>query len=143
MSTIEFELDSTLDADSTLVCTLKLCQLRLIDDARFDWLMLVPMRANKSEWFELEPIDQQQLHRELMAVASQLQYHSACKKINIGALGNVVSQLHIHVIARNPNDDCWPKPVWGTPMQRRADALKTLALQRWQRVFSALTGAQA
>jgi diadenosine tetraphosphate (Ap4A) HIT family hydrolase len=143
MTPIQFKLDPLLEADSALICTLQLCQLRLIDDLRFDWLMLVPMRADKSEWFELDPIDQQQLQCELLEVASQLKHVSACKKINIGALGNVVSQLHIHVIARNPNDDCWPKPVWGTPMQRRPDALKTLALQQWQRAFSGLAAAQA
>ncbi len=134
----EFSLDATLAKDSALVCQLALCQLRLIDDARFDWLMLVPRRSAKSEWFELEPVDQQQLHAELMQVASRLRQHSLCKKINIGALGNVVSQLHVHVIARNSDDACWPKPVWGTPMQARTDATKAIAIRHWQSAFADL-----
>ena len=102
--------------DSEAVCQFELSELRLINDSRFLWLILVPQREKIAEWFELEAADQRLLHEETMRVARELKTRSRCTKVNIGAIGNIVRQLHVHVIARNENDDCWPRPVWGTPM---------------------------
>ncbi|MNE77256.1 HIT domain protein [compost metagenome] len=75
--------------------------------------MLVPQRNNLSEMFELTPLDQAMLTFETNMVAEALKVVTKAKKINIGALGNIVSQLHVHIIARNEGDACWPGPIWG------------------------------
>ncbi|MBT9371539.1 HIT family protein [Rhizobium sp. CSW-27] len=108
-----FELDARLERDSEFVTALGLCQLRLLKDSRWPWLMLVPQRADKTEIFELAPLDQAMLTFETNMIAEALKKVTGAKKINIGALGNVVSQLHVHVVARNEGDANWPGPIWG------------------------------
>ncbi|MCY1665214.1 HIT family protein [Rhizobium sp. SL86] len=108
-----FELDARLARDSELVTVLGLCQLRLLKDSRWPWLMLVPQRADKTEIFELAPLDQAMLTFETNMIGEALKKVTGAKKINIGALGNVVSQLHVHVVARNEGDANWPGPIWG------------------------------
>ena len=103
--------------DSVGVCQWRLSELRLINDLRFTWLILVPQRQNVAEWFELDEQDQQTLHQETMRAARVLKAQTHCTKINTGALGNVVRQLHVHVIARVEGDSCWPRPVWGSAME--------------------------
>lgn len=109
----EFVLDARLEKDSELVTHLGLCQLRLLKDARWPWLMLVPQRADMVEVFELAPLDQAMLTFETNLVAAALKTVTKAKKINIGAIGNVVSQLHVHVVARHEGDENWPRPIWG------------------------------
>lgn len=108
-----FELDARLARDSELVTVLGLCQLRLLKDSRWPWLMLVPQRPDKTEIFELAPLDQAMLTFETNMIAEALKTATGARKINIGALGNVVSQLHVHVVARNEGDPNWPGPIWG------------------------------
>jgi len=109
----EFQIDTRLQADCLLVCELKLCQLLLMDDARWPWLILVPRIADAVEIHLLDTNDQEKLHNETSMMADILSRLTGCEKINSGALGNIVRQLHVHVIARNSGDDNWPKPVWG------------------------------
>ena len=109
----EFQLDARLARDSDLVTVLGLCQLRILHDSRWPWLMLVPQRAGKTEVFELQPLDQALLTFETNLVAEALKKVTNARKINIGALGNVVSQLQVHVVARNEGDPNWPGPIWG------------------------------
>ncbi|MCM2456187.1 HIT domain-containing protein [Rhizobium sp. CG4] len=108
-----FKLDERIARDSELITTLGLCQLRLQNDKRWPWLVLVPQRNGLSEVFELTPLDQAMLTFETNMVAEALKTVTKAKKINIGALGNIVSQLHVHIIARNEGDTCWPGPIWG------------------------------
>jgi diadenosine tetraphosphate (Ap4A) HIT family hydrolase len=108
-----FELDPRLKADTFTLHDLPLCRVLLMNDARFPWLVLVPRRAGISEIFDLSPVDRQQLMAETTQCASALKEVTACDKINAGALGNVIRQLHMHVVARYENDAAWPKPVWG------------------------------
>jgi diadenosine tetraphosphate (Ap4A) HIT family hydrolase len=108
-----FTLHPQLAKDCTVIGDLSLSQLLLMNDANYPWFVLVPMRADKREWFELEEQEQQQLLKETNALAQYLQQKTGAKKINIGALGNMVPQLHVHVIARFENDAAWPAPVWG------------------------------
>ena len=108
-----FTLDPRLAADSRLLMVLGLCQLRLMNDARWPWLLLVPQRAGTAEIFELTPLDQTMLTFEAALAGKALKQATGCTKINIGALGNQVRQLHIHVIARSEGDPAWPGPVWG------------------------------
>ncbi|MDO1580565.1 HIT family protein [Rhizobium oryzicola] len=109
----EFALDARLEKDSELFTILGLCQLRLLKDSRWPWLMLVPQRPDKTEIFELAPLDQAMLTFETNLVAEALKTVTGARKINVGALGNVVSQLHVHVVARNEGDPNWPGPIWG------------------------------
>lgn len=108
-----FELDDRLSGDSDLVVTLGLCQLRMMNDRRWPWLILVPQRPGIEELFELKPLDQALLTFETNLAAEALKKVTDATKVNIGALGNVVRQLHVHVIARRENDANWPGPVWG------------------------------
>ncbi len=109
----EFLLDPTLKADTFNLGDIGLCQLLLMNDSRFAWLILVPRRAQKSELHDLTPLDQTLLTFEVAQCSQILKDLTACTKINVGALGNIVRQLHIHVIARNEGDAAWPGPAWG------------------------------
>ncbi len=108
-----FQLDRLLAQDSEEILDLGLSQLRLLNDARWPWLLLVPQRSGLEEIFDLSEVDQQSLIREITKVASILKEVAGATKINIGALGNIVRQLHIHAIARFEGDANWPNPVWG------------------------------
>ena len=109
----QFTLDSRLEKDSLLVTRIGLCQLRLMNDSRWPWLILVPQRPGVSEMFELAPLDQAMLTFETNLVAEMFKKVKAAEKINVAAIGNMVRQLHVHVIARYENDANWPGPVWG------------------------------
>lgn len=108
-----FELDSRLHADTWVLGDFSLCRLLLSRDANYPWLILVPRRAGISEIFELNVADQAQLALETAQLGKALKQLTSADKINIAALGNVVAQLHVHVIARYANDAAWPGPVWG------------------------------
>ena len=108
-----FELHPRLAADSILIGRLPLSVLLLFNDARYPWFILVPRRSGISEVFQLPETDQQQLWRESAILARHLMQSFHADKINIGALGNLVPQLHVHHIARFTSDPAWPGPVWG------------------------------
>jgi len=117
-----FALDPRLAADSHLLADGPLSQLRLIDDTRFPWLVLVPRVAGAVEWVDLDDLAQRTLLAEVNRAAQLLRATGPCHKLNLGALGNVVRQLHVHVLARNEDDAAWPGPVWGVgAMQRFAE----------------------
>ena len=111
--TKEIPLDPRLARDSVAVGTLALCEVRLQDDARFPWLVLVPQRAGVTELFELAAADRATAMEEITRCAAALRAVTQCLKINVGALGNIVRQLHSHIVARNEGDAAWPGPVWG------------------------------
>lgn len=110
----EFALDPRLAGDSVPVIELPLCSVRLMNDARFAWLLLVPRRAATSEIHELDGIEQERLWREIRLASDALRAVAPCDKLNLGALGNIVRQLHVHVVARREGDAAWPGPVWGS-----------------------------
>jgi diadenosine tetraphosphate (Ap4A) HIT family hydrolase len=114
MSAAGFVLDPRLAADSVYIADGPLSQLRLMDDARFHWLVLVPRLENAEEWVDLDGGQQRLLLAELNQAAALLRALGPCDKLNIGALGNIVRQLHVHVVARRENDAAWPGPVWGS-----------------------------
>lgn len=109
----QWRLDSTLERDTVPVGDLPLCRVLLINDANYPWLLLVPRRAGASEITDLEYVEQAQLMAEIAAAGRVLKELAGCHKINTAALGNMVPQLHVHVIARKRGDAAWPKPVWG------------------------------
>jgi diadenosine tetraphosphate (Ap4A) HIT family hydrolase len=108
-----FALDGRLEADSDHLMWLGLCELRVMNDRRWPWLILIPQRPDAAEIHDLTPLDQAMLTFETNMVSQALKNASGCAKINTGALGNIVRQLHVHVIARNEGDPGWPGPVWG------------------------------
>lgn len=114
MSAAAFALDPRLQADTRHVAMLPLCELRLMDDARYPWLILVPRRAGMAEIADLAETEQRQLWQEANQAAAALRAVAACDKLNLGALGNIVRQLHLHVVARTEGDAAWPGPVWGS-----------------------------
>ena len=123
-----FKLDKRLEADSRPVSVLGLCQLRLMNDSRWPWFLLVPQRAEVEEVYHLTPLDQTLLTFESCETARALKRVTDCAKINIGALGNKVRQLHVHVVARNPGDAAWPGPVWGVGKAEPYDTNSAKAL---------------
>ena len=136
-----FELDPRLAADSHFVADGPLSQLRLIDDARYDWLVLVPRVAGAQEWLDLADADAAMLLGEVRAAGGLLRTRAACEKLNVGALGNIVRQLHVHVLARNTGDAAWPGPVWGaSPLLRRDEATRVEVVRRYQRWLAAEEG---
>ncbi len=108
-----FTLDERLERDGIPIASIGLCQLRLMNDRRWPWLILIPQRDGVSEIIDLSPLDQTMLTFEAAMVATALKKVTRAEKINIGALGNIVRQLHVHIIARRAGDPNWPGPVWG------------------------------
>lgn len=120
----DFLLDERLAADTEPVAALELSDLRLMDDARFPWLVLVPRRPAAVELIDLDEADRTRLMSEIAAVSQALYRATSCDKLNVGTLGNIVRQLHIHVVARFAADPAWPGPVWsaGEAVAYRAEA---------------------
>lgn len=108
-----FVLDSRLQQDTLPLGDFPLSRLLLMNDANYPWFILVPRREDVSELFQLDPEDQQELWREATSLAEVLKDTFNADKMNLANLGNVVSQLHVHVIVRRRDDAAWPAPVWG------------------------------
>ena len=107
-----WSLHSRLKEDTIDIGDLPLCKVLVIKDANYPWLLLVP-RREAVEIIDLDEVEQAQLMTEVSRVARALKDITKCDKLNIAALGNVVPQLHVHVIARRTSDPAWPRPVWG------------------------------
>jgi diadenosine tetraphosphate (Ap4A) HIT family hydrolase len=115
---MDFALDPRLLASSLHAADLPLCEARLQDDARYPWIVLTPRRPGLVEITDLSPSDREQLWSEVMSAGGAVQAVGRALgrpglKLNHGQLGNVVAQLHIHVVGRHPADAAWPGPVWG------------------------------
>lgn len=125
--TAPFTLDPRLQADTIPVGDLALCSVLLLDDRRFPWLVLVPRRAGLAEITDLAAGEAGLLMDEMRAAVRVLTELARPDKVNLGALGNLVPQLHVHVIARFRSDPAWPGAVWGhgarVPYQPHAAAL--------------------
>ena len=122
---LQFALDPRLEADTHLIGELPLSRLLLMDDARFPWMILVPRIAGARELIDLDAADRAALTSEITILGRIVEAQLRPDKLNIAALGNVVAQLHIHMIARFQSDAVWPLPVWGHGERVRyaADAL--------------------
>ena len=117
-----FTLDPRLAADSFEICTLENVQVRLMDDARYWWLVLVPEIDGAVEWHHLDETAQHHLFDVAAHAASVLENLAQADKMNIAALGNMVRQLHVHIVARHEFDAAWPGPVWGVGDELAYDA---------------------
>ncbi|MDI1253628.1 HIT family protein [Thermomonas sp.] len=115
---MHFQLHPQLAEDTVPVIELALCEVLLMDDANHPWLVLVPRVANVTELIDLDATQRIQLTAEIDATSRALNSLFKPDKLNIAALGNLVPQLHVHVIARFRNDIAWPRPVWGAANAR-------------------------
>jgi diadenosine tetraphosphate (Ap4A) HIT family hydrolase len=108
-----WSLHPQLGRDTVSLGDLPLARVLVVNDANWPWLLLVPRRLGVREIIDLDEVEQGQLMTEITRVARAMKTVTDCDKLNIAALGNVVSQLHVHVIARREGDAGWPRPVWG------------------------------
>jgi len=108
-----FTLHPQLEKDAIVMGDLPLSRLLLLNDSRYPWFVLVPRRENITEIYQLSEADQQQLLLESSRLGRLMMEGFNGDKLNIGALGNLVPQLHLHHIVRYKNDEAWPGPVWG------------------------------
>lgn len=119
-----FQLAKAFEDVSEHVFSANLCEVRLMKDGELDWFVLIPRRANIVEWIDLKEEDQMTLTKEMAAGQTLLRDYSDHDKLNIGALGNVTPQFHLHIVARRKNDRAWPGPIWGTSSQLTFEAKK-------------------
>lgn len=132
----DFDFDSRLDANIHFA-DWKLSTVFISDDSRFPWLILVPRRSGVREIHDLADQDQQTLMSEMMLASKAIVRAFQPDKINIGALGNVVEQLHIHVLGRRQDDPLWPDPVWG-PGEREPHHREPYTAEERSRVVKSL-----
>ena len=119
-----FRLDPAFSATSENLGELRLCQARLQADARYPWIVLIPRRAGARELEDLAPDDRVQLLQEIVAAGAAVRAVGEAlgrpvAKLNVGQLGNVTPQLHVHAVGRRPDDPAWPGPVWGEGTAQR------------------------
>lgn len=130
---MSFVLDPKLEADTFLLGDLALSRVLLMNDARYEWMILVPRRPGLVEIVDLDAAERAALIEETALLAEFFRTRQGAEKINIGALGNIVRQLHVHVVARRTGDAAWPGPVWGAGAAERyaagAAAIKIVEFQ--------------
>ena len=122
MSESAWSLHPPLKKDTIDIGDLPLSRVLVIRDANYPWLLLVPRRENAVEIIDLDEVAQAQLMTEIARVSRALKEITKCDKLNVAALGNMVPQLHVHVIARRTGDAAWPRPVWGAAEPLAHDA---------------------
>jgi diadenosine tetraphosphate (Ap4A) HIT family hydrolase len=108
-----WSLHPQLERDTASLGDLPLSRVLVINDANYPWVLLVPRRENIVEIIDLNEVEQAQLMTEITRVSRAVREVTNCDKLNVAALGNMVPQLHVHIIARFRTDPAWPKPVWG------------------------------
>ena len=133
-----FVLHPRLASDKMFVADWALSRVLLMDDARFPWLVLVPQRPDLVEVHDLSTAEQSIFIAEISRASTAIKTLSRCEKINIGALGNLVPQLHVHVVARKQGDAAWPGPVWG---HGRLEPYSPDSRDAWLRKVTAALGA--
>jgi diadenosine tetraphosphate (Ap4A) HIT family hydrolase len=132
-----FELHERLAADTVTVTDWPLCRILLMNDSSYPWLVLVPCRHGVTEIHELDVADRATLIEEMAEAARRLHHHCKADKMNVAALGNVVPQLHVHVIARFAADAAWPKPIWGVvPAKPYGEADLAAQIATLRRLFA-------
>jgi diadenosine tetraphosphate (Ap4A) HIT family hydrolase len=134
MPEADFTLHPQLARDTLPLGDLPLSRVLLIDDATYPWLLLVPRRQGVTEITDLGSVERAHLMSEITEVADAVKAETGCDKLNIAALGNVVPQLHVHIIARFRSDAAWPRPVWGqVPPSPYGEAERAAAVARYRR----------
>ena len=121
--------------DSHLIAELKLCSIRLIDNAKFPWIILIPKRKNITDISELNSKDQILLMKEIVHCSNLMKKIFKTKKLNVEKIGNIVPQLHIHIIARTIKDSTWPLSVWVTKGKSYTKELQKKIINRLKKDF--------
>ena len=121
--------------DSHLITELKLCSIRLIDNVKFPWIILIPKRKNITDISELNLKDQMLLMKEIVHCSKLMKKIFKTKKLNVEKIGNVVPQLHIHIIARSKNDSSWPLSVWVVEKKNYSKKKIIVILQKLKKLF--------
>lgn len=139
-----FDLNPRLEGDSLPIIDLPLSSVRLMKDANYPWLLVVPRKTDLVEIIDLDEDDQLQLMREIAVTSRVLRTVTACEKLNVGALGNQVSQLHVHIIARFRDDAAWPGPIWGVaPPRNYENGAEDHLITKLRDAFSAETAIES
>lgn len=134
-----YELHPKLAQDTFSIGEYELCDVRLMNDTRYPWVILVPKQANLREVYQLAEADQQRLIYESSFTAEQMVQLFSAQKMNVAAIGNVVEQLHLHHVARFTSDAAWPLPVWGIgDAQPYSDVAAKAMLSQLRRVLDDL-----
>ena len=121
--------------DSHLIAELELCSIRLIDNAKFPWIILIPKRKNITDFSELNSKDQMLLMKEIVHCSKLMKKIFKTKKLNVEKIGNIVPQLHIHIIARSKNDSSWPLSVWVVEKKNYSKKKIIVILQKLKKLF--------
>lgn len=115
-------LDPRLVADSLFVMNLEAAQLRMLKDGENEWFLIIPSKQNCVEIIDLTESEQIVLMRNVNLISKVIKTYTKCDKLNVATLGNMVKQLHVHVIARYESDRAWPNAIWGTQSNKKFDA---------------------
>jgi len=121
--------------DSHLIIELKLCTVRLLDNFRFPWIILIPKRKNITDIFQLKKIDRNLLMQEIVYSSKIMKKTFPTFNLNVEKIGNVISQLHIHVISRSKKDSAWPLPVWGVKKKTYTKSILNENIVKLQKAF--------
>ena len=119
-----FKLHETLERDLVPIKDLKLCKLMILPNSENPWAVLIPKRDGIKEFFELSRTDQAELMEEISKVSKFMSEAFSADKMNVGALGNMVPQLHIHIICRYKSDTAWPNALWGVKLKKDKDKIE-------------------
>jgi diadenosine tetraphosphate (Ap4A) HIT family hydrolase len=130
----DFTVDPVITGLTRVLADWPLCRVFLYNDSRYQWGLLVPRRPGAVEMCDLSAEDQQQLMAEIVKLSNLIRPLPGVEKLNVGNLGNMVTQLHVHVIGRFKDDPAWPGPVWGhsdpKPWPNPAEAPLSLAVSK-------------
>ena len=121
--------------DSHLIADLKLCSIRLIDNVKFPWIILIPIRKNITDISELNSKDQMLLMKEIVHCSKLMKKIFKTKKLNVEKIGNIVPQLHIHIIARYIKDSSWPLSVWVVKEKRYSKKTLLSIIKKLKKLF--------
>ena len=121
--------------DSYFIKDMELCSVRLIDNSKFPWIILVPNRKNITDITELKSKDQMLLMKEIVKCSNLMKKIFKTKKLNIEKIGNIVPQLHIHIIARSTKDKTWPLSVWVTKRKLYSKKLLETVITKLKKYF--------
>lgn len=132
------DLDPRLAADTLALGESELNRVLLARDARWPWILLVPRRSNVFELHDLTETDLGTLFGEVAIASEVMKRETGCEKVNVAAIGNIVRQLHVHIVARDQADPAWPGTIWGhgTAVHRAEEALPTFALAVQRRLVN-------
>ena len=121
--------------DSHFITNLKLCSIRLIDNSKFPWIILIPNRKNMTDFTELKSTDQILLMKEIIYCSKLMKKIFKTKKLNVEKIGNIVPQLHVHIIARSTKDSTWPLSVWVVKRKPYSKALLYKTINKIKKFF--------